>query len=254
MLDPTGENHPALVTQHDVPTLHAQAFIVGGGSKCGRSGAREDDANLRDVLSHDFERIKEGGAGNNRGPMLVVMEDRNLHGAAQSLLDNEAVGRPDILEIDPADCWFQQLTEAYDVVGTFGANLEIEDIEIGELFEQVPLALHHWLSRQRPDVAESEYCRAVGDHGYEISLGGVSICVVRVLLYLQARLGHARRVGQRQVALVVEWFGGNHGDFPRAGRLVVFQCVGAFHAGNLDAVWRGSDSSHRLARRVTSDP
>ena len=35
--------------------------------------------------------------------MLIVVEHRNVHPLAKGLLDNEAFGRGDILEVDPAE-------------------------------------------------------------------------------------------------------------------------------------------------------
>ena len=42
-------------------------------------------------------------------------------------------------------------------------DLEVEDVDVGELLEQAGLALHHRLAGERADVAEAEHRGAVGD-------------------------------------------------------------------------------------------
>ena len=42
-------------------------------------------------------------ARDDGGAMLVVMEHRNVHQLAQPLLDDEAVGRLDVFQIDAAE-------------------------------------------------------------------------------------------------------------------------------------------------------
>jgi C4-dicarboxylate-specific signal transduction histidine kinase len=67
------------------------------------------------------------------------------------------------------------------------ADLEVEAVEVRELLEQVPLALHHRLAGERADVARAEHRGAVRDHGDEVALRGVPVRVVGVALDLQAR-------------------------------------------------------------------
>ena len=123
----------------------------------------------------------------------------------------------------------EQLAEPDDVVGVFGADLEIEDVEVGELLEEVAFALHHRLSGERSDVAEPEHGSAVGDDGDEVSAGSVLVGVVGILLDLEAGLGDAGRVGEGEIALVVERLCGNDSDFARPPRGVVIESVFSLH-------------------------
>ena len=182
-------------------------------------------------FSTTLERVEQRGAGDDRGAVLVVVEDRDLQRLAERLLDVEAVRRADVLEVDAADRRLEQLAELDDVVGILGADLEIEDVDIGELLEEVPLALHHRLSGHRADVAEPEHRGAVGDDADEIALRGVGVGELGVALDLEARLGDARRVGEREVALVGERLGGNDRDLSRAAVRVVVEGVLAFGHG-----------------------
>ena len=71
-------------------------------------------------------------------------------------------------------------------------DLEIEDVEVGELFEEVRLALHHRLSGDRADVAEPKHRGAVRDDADEIALRRIRVGEIRVPLDLEAWLGDAR--------------------------------------------------------------
>src|SRR6185503_8696480 len=101
----------------------------------GGAGTGEHHPDLFDFLTYALQRVQQRGSRNNRRPVLVVVEDGNLHRLPQRLLDVEAVGGPDVLEIDASDGGLEQLAEPDDVVGAFGADLEIEDVEVRELLE-----------------------------------------------------------------------------------------------------------------------
>jgi hypothetical protein len=47
--------------------------------------------------------IDQAGGADDGGAVLVVMEDRDVHQLAQALLDDEALRRLDVLEVDAAE-------------------------------------------------------------------------------------------------------------------------------------------------------
>src|SRR5688500_4888513 len=71
--------------------------------EAGGPGAREDDANLVDRLTDQLERVEESGTGDDRRAVLVVVEDGYVAAALALLLDEEALGRTDVLEVDAAE-------------------------------------------------------------------------------------------------------------------------------------------------------
>ena len=93
------------------------------------------------VLPDDLERVEQRGAGDDRRAVLVVVEDRNPHRLAQRLLDVEAVRGADVLEVDAADRRLEQLAELDDVVGILRSDLDVEDVDVGELLEEICLCL-----------------------------------------------------------------------------------------------------------------
>jgi hypothetical protein len=207
----------------------AQPHVVHRGGEGGRARPREDDPHLLDGLADEVEGVEERRAADDRRAVLVVVEDGHLHRLPQRLLDVEAVRGADVLEVDPAHRRLEQLAEAHHVVGILAADLQVEAVEIGELLEQVRLALHHRLAGQRADVAEAEHGRAVRDHGDQVPLGRVPVGVLGPLADLQAGLGHPGRVGEGEVPLVGERLGRDDRDLPGSAAGVVVEGIFALH-------------------------
>ncbi len=140
---------------------HAHGFDQLDAGDRRRARAIADELELLDVALGDCERIDQGRGGDDGGAMLVVMEDRNVHELAQALLDDEAVGRLDVLEIDAAEGGAEIAHGADEFIDVFGVDFEIDRIDIGEALEQHGLAFHDRLGRRgRPDRPGPEWrCR-----------------------------------------------------------------------------------------------
>jgi hypothetical protein len=156
--------------------------------------------------------------------MLVVVEDGNREPLLQLLLDVEAAGRLDVLEVDAADGRLEELAEADDLVRIGRGQLEVEHVDVGETLEEDALPLHHRLGRLGPDVAEAEDRGAVGDDGDEVAPRRVPEDVVDVLRDGAARLGDPGTVGERQIALRPDGLGGHDRDLPRPTLFVILEC------------------------------
>ena len=85
--------------------------------------------------------------------------------------------------------------------GSLARDLDVDGVDVGEALEEHALALHHRLGGQRAQVAQAQDRGAVGDHRHQVALGGVLVGEVRIFGDGQHRHGHARRIGQREVAL-----------------------------------------------------
>ena len=112
--------------------------------------------------------------------------------APQPCLDLEALRRLQVLEVDAAEGRLERGDDVDEARRVARVDLQIEDVDVGELLEQAGLALHHRLAGQRPDVAEAEHGRAVGDDGDQVAARGVLPGHLRIGGDLQARLGDAR--------------------------------------------------------------
>ena len=168
-----------------------------------------------DLAAGQVERVEQAGGGDDRGAVLVVVEHRDVEQLAQPLLDDEALRRLDVLEVDAAPALAEQLHAIDEFVRILGVDLEIDGVDVGEALEQHRLAFHHRLGRQRAEIAEAEDGGAVGDDGDEIALGRVVVGLALILGDGQHRHRDAGRIGERQVALRRHRLGGD--DFELAG-------------------------------------
>ena len=223
---PTVRADYALAVAHDdVLAQHAEPHVVLGRGDGGRAGAGEHDLDLSDVLADHFERVEQGGAGDDGGAVLVVVEDRNRERLPERFLDQEAFRRLDVLEVDAANSRLQQLAEPDDILRVLGVDLEVEDIDVRELLEQVALAFHHRLAGERADISQAEHRSTVRHDGDEVALRRVGICLVGVPLDLEAGLRDTGRVRESQIPLVRERLRRNYCDLARAAGPVIFECV-----------------------------
>jgi hypothetical protein len=158
--------------------------------------------------AHQGERIGHRRADDDSRAVLVIVEDRDPHPLAQAPLHLEALGRLDVLEVDAAEGRFQRRHHVDDAVDLARVDLDVEDVDAGELLEQDRLALHHRLAGERADIAEAEHRRAVGDHRDEVGAGRQLGRLRRIGDDRLAGGGDARRIGEREVALVAQRLGG----------------------------------------------
>ena len=87
--------------------------------------------------------------------MLVVVEDRDVHHLLELLLDDEAVRRLDVLEVDAAERGSEVAHGRNEGVDIFGVDLEVDRVDVGKALEEHRLAFHHRLRRQRAEIAEA---------------------------------------------------------------------------------------------------
>ena len=175
------------------------------------------------------------------------MEHRDLQPLAQLGLDRETLGRLDVFEIDATERRFERRDDLDQLVRVALGQFDVEDVDAGKLLEQAALALHHRLGGQWPDVAQAEHRRPVGDHADEVAAAGVVGRQQWITLDLEAGIGHARRIGERKVALVGERLGGIDGDLAARGRTVVLERRLAQHLFGIGQGLAG-DVVHRCLR------
>ena len=70
-------------------------------TRCRRRPPVDDKAGLGHVAVGEMEGDDEPCRRDDRGPVLVVMEHRDVHEPPQALLDDEALRCPDVLQVDP---------------------------------------------------------------------------------------------------------------------------------------------------------
>jgi hypothetical protein len=145
--------------------------------------------------------LRIGRADDDRGAVLVVVEHRDVHPLAQLALDDEALRRLDVFQVDAAERGLHRGDDVDQLVRVALVELDVEHVDAGELLEQHALAFHHRLAGQRADVAQAEHRGAIGDHRHQVAARGVLAGHPRIRGDRLAGEGHARRVRQGQVAL-----------------------------------------------------
>ena len=97
------------------------------------------------------------GGGDDGGAVLVVVEDGDVEQLLQLLLDDEAVRRLDVLEVDAAEARAQVAHAVDDGLDVGRVDQDVDAVDVGEALEQRALALHHRLGRHA-----RRGCRAPG--------------------------------------------------------------------------------------------
>src|SRR5262249_28433027 len=141
----------------------------------------------------------------------------------QLTLDDEALRRLDVLEVDAAEGRLEARDDVDELVRVALVHLDVEDVDPGELLEEHALAFHHRLRRQWPDRAEPQHRGPVRDDGHEVAAGGQIAGLRRIGGDRVARQRHARGVRQRKVGLVHQALGGGDGDLAWYRKLVIFE-------------------------------
>src|SRR6202035_5435374 len=144
------------IAHDNVLALHAEVDGVLGTCYRGCASAIADHLYVFDFFVHKNQSIQQCRAHDDRGSMLVVMKNRDLHSATQLLFHDEAVGRFDVFKVDSAERGLEHLAGANDILGVRGVQLEVEDIDVGESFEQDTLAFHDWLGGERSDISQAQ--------------------------------------------------------------------------------------------------
>ena len=142
--------------------------------------------------------------------MLVVMENGDVAARFQLLLDLEAAGGGDVLQIDPAEGARQQCNGIYNIIYIFAADAEGYGVHSAEFLKEYALALHHRHARLGAYISQAQHSGSVGDHSHSVPAAGQLIALVNIFLYLQTGLGHAGGIGQAQSLPAVHLYPGHH--------------------------------------------
>ena len=165
-------------------------------------------------LPQQIEAVEDGRRNDDRGAVLIVVEHRDAHARAQLGLDLEALRRLDVLEVDRAEGRLERGHDLDQLGGVALVDLDVERVDAGELLEQDRLAFHHRLGGERADGAEAEHGGAVADHRDQVAARGQRRGFARIVGDALARRRHARRIRERQVALIGQRLGRDHPSLP----------------------------------------
>ena len=103
------------------PHAHGLQQFDAGDRRC--AGAVHDQFGFSQFTAGQVAGVDQAGGGDDRGAMLVIMEDRDVHQFAQALLDDEAFRRLDVLQVDPAEAGAEEANGIDEFIDVFGADL-----------------------------------------------------------------------------------------------------------------------------------
>jgi hypothetical protein len=101
--------------------------------------------------------------------MLVVVEHGNLHALAAFTLDDKAIRRLDVFQIDPAEGWLKRSNYVHQLMWIRLVELDVEHVDACEFLEQHRFAFHYWLRCKRPNVTQPKHRRSIRDHADEVA-------------------------------------------------------------------------------------
>ena len=201
--------------------------------------------------------VDQARGSDDRGAVLVVMHDRDIHAFAQRLLDNKAFGRGDVFEIDAAEGRFHQGDRLDKLVGIFGIEFDVDRIHVGKAFEQHRLAFHHRLRGQRTEIAEAQDRRAVRNNGNKVRTGRIASRILGIGRNRFHRSRHTGRISEAEITLARHGLACDDLDLTRTNCLVVeqsFACgeCGFFVGHRRSLVLRGA-APNRLRQEVIGE-
>ena len=178
----------------------------------GGAGAVDDASDLSDRFLHHFQGVEQRRADHDRGPVLVVVKDRDIADFLQSPFDLKTAGRRDIFEVDPAERARDMVDGLHQFVDVLGLDADRKGVDVRERLEQGAFSLHDRHPGFGSDVAEPEHRGPVGDDRHQVRAAGQGIGEFGILLDRETGFRHARRVRDRKVVPVVDLNARDHLD------------------------------------------
>ncbi len=157
-------DHALGVAQQHVLGPHAHRLEQLDAGDGRGPGAVDHQPGVLQLALGEEARVDQAGGRDDGGAVLVVVEHRDVHQLAQALLDDEALGRLDVLEVDAAEARAEVAHAVHELVHVLRVDAQVDPVDVGEALEQRDLALHHRLGRERPEVAEAQHGGAVRHH------------------------------------------------------------------------------------------
>ena len=153
--------------------------------------------------------------------MLVIVHDRDIQFVLQATFDLEGFGCLDIFQVYPPESRCDPFDRIDELVHILGVDLNVEHINVGKYLKEQTLPFHDRLGSLGSNITQPQNCSTIRDHCDQVALVGVAIDVVRLLLYLQARLGYSGRIGKGKIPLSRVLLGRNDLYLSRTGFSVV---------------------------------
>lgn len=154
-------------------------------------GAVDDDLHLLDAFAAQMQRIDERRRDDDGRSVLIVVHHRNVQLVDEPPFDLEALGRLDVLEVDPAEGGGDPPDGGHELLRIGGVDLDVEGVDAREVLEEHAFALHDRFGGQRADVAQPQHGGAVSDDRHQIAFDRIVVDLVRIVGDRQTGCRHA---------------------------------------------------------------
>ena len=206
----------ALLADDALRVAHRDVLNPGGlehlaDADAGGAGAVHDHLERGERTVREHGVVHDARERDDGGSPLVVVKDGDVELGVEPVLDLEAGGGGDVLEVDAAILRGDRLHRgdhalrvgAARVGAALAAACERHRprVDVAEGLEEDRLALHHRDGGGGPEVAEAEDGGAVGDDRHEVGLGRRLVDRLGALGDRADRVGHPGRVGEAEVVL-----------------------------------------------------
>ena len=142
----------------------------------------------------NLQGVLQSGSRDDGCAVLVVVHDGNVEGLLQTLLDIETLRSLDVFEVNTTKGGSNALNGLAELLRVFLVDLDIENVDATIDLEEQSLTFHDGLAAHGANIAQTQYCRTVGDNSHEVALVCILIRIVGVLLDFQTGVGDARRI------------------------------------------------------------
>ena len=131
------------ITQNGIFMGQAHGFDqFQNGNPCG-AGAIDHDLHVVKGPPGQIHGIDDSGGADDRRPVLIVVEHRDVHEFAQLLLNDKAFRTFDVFQVDAPERRAQIFHRIDEVIAILGIHLDVDGIYIRKTLEQHRLAFHH---------------------------------------------------------------------------------------------------------------
>ena len=133
--------------------------------------------------------------------MLIIVEDRNIAFFFQLSLDLKAARCRNIFQVHTCKAAGDQINGIDDLIHIMALDAQRKCVHITKCLKQYTFSFHNRHTCLRSDVSKTKDSTSIGHYQAKIVTAGQFIALLHILLDLQTRLCHTRRISQRQVIL-----------------------------------------------------
>ena len=180
------------INRHDMPSAVGMQQL--DDSSASSASADHDEFAISQAAARQLGGVDQPSQYHHSRAVLVVVEDRNIQLSLQVLLNLEAFGRSDILEVNRAKAWCDRLNRSNNLLWLVHIQHDWHGIDTSKVLKQQRLTFHHRHGGFGAKVAQAQNGRAITNDCYEVIRPGVGGQGGGVICNCLAHCAHTRAV------------------------------------------------------------